>query len=91
MIYENEENKEEYKYPFTNMDLNKEIDLINISKKLGKMETSLNYLEEKISEENSKRLSLDKKTQKITENINSEINSIKFGIDSFSKAFSENL
>ena len=91
MIYENEENKEEYKYPFTNMDLNKEIDLINISKKLGKMETSLNYLEEKISEENSKRLSLDKKTQKITDNINSEINSIKFGIDSFSKAFSENL
>ncbi len=61
--------------PFKKMDLNREIDLTNLSKKLGKMETSLNYLDERISEENTKRTKLDKQTQKISETLNSEINS----------------
>ena len=87
--FENENSKNNI--PFKKMDLNREIDLTNLSKKLGKMETSLNYLDEKISEENTKRTKLDKQTQKISETLNSEINSIKFGIDSFSKAFSDNL
>ena len=87
--FENENPKNNI--PFKKMDLNREIDLTNLSKKLGKMETSLNYLDERISEENTKRTKLDKQTQKISETLNSEINSIKFGIDSFSKAFSDNL
>ena len=73
--FENENPKNNI--PFKKMDLNREIDLTNLSKKLGKMETSLNYLDERISEENTKRTKLDKQTQKISETLNSEINSKK--------------
>lgn len=69
----------------------KNIDIITLGKKIGKIEISTSHMNEQLKEEATKRLILEKKTEKMAENISSELSIVKTGFDSISLMFNEGL
>lgn len=72
--------------------MEKNIDIITLGKKIGKIEISTSHMNEQLKEEsNNKRMILEKKTDKMAENISSELSIVKTGFDSISLMFKEGL
>ena len=71
--------------------MEKNIDIITLGKKIGKIEISTSHMNEQLKEESNKRMILEKKTDKMAENISSELSIVKTGFDSISLMFKEGL
>ena len=71
--------------------ISNEVDMISLGQKLGKIEINTTHLEDKINEEHTQRINLERKTQKMNEDFNIQINVLKNGFDSFSDAFTNGM
>ena len=80
--------------PNNNLMINQNVnELLNeeeLGKKIGKMETILNYYEAKLNNEFNERKLLEKRYEEKIESLTIDVNDIKQTIENFSKLFTEN-
>lgn len=69
----------------------KDIDIISLGKKIGRLEISTNHLNEQFKEECNNRMILEKKAEKMAEEFSSELSIVKTGFDSISLTFKEGI
>ena len=73
-----------------NQNVNELLNEEELGKKIGKMETILNYYEAKLNNEFNERKLLEKRYEEKIESLTIDVNDIKQTIENFSKLFTEN-